>query len=332
MKSIITKSLIVLATSLPLLTACQDEPEVGETLYPTEQENYDAKVYINELNIPSNALSLKVVQTPSEVITPDDEISFYVRLTKPVAENVTVTVAENAELATAYGNGTSALPAGAVAFSTNTVTIPAGSQVSTEPIVAKVQSTDALRELSGSGVIALAIDNSTGGVAAGGNNNAMYIVLNKVVTNFKNQSSSEIATLTKVDATNFSVTINGTTVTTLSDGSLSTDYGQYGAYDVLVTFNEPTAFRGFVFYAGYSTYFGPRNVEILTSSDGINWTSQTDGIFTTTRVSRLTTPVPFVFYSAVTCQYVKFSVYDCFWSDYGSSYDYPDVAEIEFYQ
>ena len=86
------------------------------------------------------------------------------------------------------------------------------------------------------------------------------------------------------------------------------------------------------FYAGYSTYFGPRNVEILTSSDGINWTSQTDGIFTTTRVSRLTTPVPFVFYSAVTCQYVKFSVYDCFWSDYGSYYDYPDVAEIEFYQ
>lgn len=332
MKSIIKKSLILLVASLPVLTACQDEPEVGDTLYPTEKENYDAKVYINELNIPGNSMSFKVVQTPSEVITPDDEISFYVRLTKPVDANVTVTVAEDTQLAASYGNGATALAAGSIQFTTNTVTIPAGEQVSSEPIVAKLQSSDELKQLSGSGVIALAIANSSNGVSAGGNNNAMYVVLNKVVTNFKGQIASEIDDLTQIATDSYVATIDDYEIPEFSDGSLSTDYGQYGAYDVLFTFTEPQPLKALVFYAGYSTWYGPRNVEILTSNDGDNWTSQTDGKFTSARASSLSKPVPFVFYSAVTCKYVILRIYDCFYSNYGSWYDYPDVAEIMLYK
>ncbi|MGN1238330.1 MAG: carbohydrate-binding protein, partial [Muribaculaceae bacterium] len=64
MKSIIKKSFPLLAVLLLPLTACDDEPEVGSTLYPVEPENYDARLFINETAMPGNQATLEVIETP----------------------------------------------------------------------------------------------------------------------------------------------------------------------------------------------------------------------------------------------------------------------------
>ena len=46
-KQIIKKTTPALLALPLLLAACQSDPEVGSTLYPTPAENYDAKAYIN---------------------------------------------------------------------------------------------------------------------------------------------------------------------------------------------------------------------------------------------------------------------------------------------
>ena len=122
-----------MAALLLPLASCDDEPEVGSTLYPESPENYDAKLYINETALPGNQTSLEVVQTPVSLIIPDNEISFYVRLTKPVTTDVTVNVTENPELAEAYLSDAEALPEGSLQLANTSVTIKAGSTVSEQP-------------------------------------------------------------------------------------------------------------------------------------------------------------------------------------------------------
>ncbi|MGN1264793.1 MAG: DUF1735 domain-containing protein, partial [Muribaculaceae bacterium] len=207
MKSIIKNSFPFLAVLLLTLAACQDEPEVGSTLYPVEPENYDARLYINEIAMPGNQSSLDLVQTPVSLITPDDEISFYVKLTKPVSVDVTVNVAEDANLAATFDSNADALPEGTLQFGKSSVTIKAGSMVSSEPITAKVAENDAVRNIESKGVAAITIASNSANIATGSNNNAYYVVLNKSVTNFKGQSTEEINSLNLIPHSSFTATV-----------------------------------------------------------------------------------------------------------------------------
>lgn len=334
MKSIIKKSFPLLAALLLPLAACQDEPEVGSTLYPVEPENYDARLYINEIAMPGNQSAFDVVQTPVSLITPNDEIAFYVKLTKPVSVDVTVNVAEDENLAATFDSNAEALPAGTLSFSNNSVTIKAGSMVSSQPITAKVAENDAVRNIKSKGVAAITIASNSANIATGSNNNAYYVVLNKSVTNFKGQSTEEINSLNLIPHSSITASVDDYDATIIADGDLSTEYWHYssGGYSAVLEFSEPTPVKALgYFFASYAGYC-PNTVEILTSDDGETWTSQTNGKVTTSVVpSRQTDIVPFVFYAAITCKYVKLTVYSCFWTSYGSYYDYPAIADINLY-
>ena len=192
MKTIIRKSAPMLIALLPLFTACQSEPEVGSTLYPTEQEKYGPKVYINEL-AGGNEASVEVVQTPVSLVLPEeDAISFTVKLTVPVAQDVTVTVAADDEKAAAYKSDCDVLPASSYQLSKTQVTIPAGKLESTEPIKLQLVESDAIRNMERTAVVALSLSAASQGADVGKNMNTYYAVVNKKVTNFKGQNTEEV--------------------------------------------------------------------------------------------------------------------------------------------
>ncbi|MGN0229584.1 MAG: BT_3987 domain-containing protein [Muribaculaceae bacterium] len=334
MKSIIIKSLPLMAALLLPLASCQDEPEVGSTLYPESPENYDAKLYINETALPGNQTSLEVVQTPVSLLIPQDEISFYVRITKPVTTDVTVSVTENPQIAEAYLSDAEALPEGSLKFGNTSVTIKAGSMMSEQPITAQVVESDAVRNLTTTGVAAITLTSNSANIATGSNNNAYYVVINKKVTNFKGQSVSELASLNLIPHSQFQATVDGYDATDLADGNSSTEFWYWnpGGYDIIFSFEEATPVKALgYFYASYSGYC-PNVVEILTSDDGETWTSQTGGKVTTSIVpSKISDVVPFEFYSAITCHYVMLRLYSCFWTSYGASYDWPAVSDVNLY-
>ena len=333
MKTIIRKSAPMLIALLPLFTACQSEPEVGSTLYPTEQEKYGPKVYINEL-AGGNEASVEVVQTPVSLVLPEeDAISFTVKLTAPVAKDVTVTVAADDEKAAAYKSDCDVLPASSYQLSKTQVTIPAGKLESTEPIKLQLVESDAIRNMERTAVVALSLSAASQGADVGKNMNTYYAVVNKKVTNFKGQSATEIEGKTQISYDAY--TVEG------SDGDDYTDYlkdGNYawnssyeGDYEfyLLATFTEPQPVSAVVFHASsyYPYYYTPKIVEVLTSMDGETWTSQTGGTYENTiRPSSAATPIPFVLYTPVTCKYLKFRVVDSFY--YGYSY----ISELKLYE
>ncbi len=338
MKSIIKHSILPLVALLPLLTACQSEPEVGTPLHPVDAETYGAKVYINEIATPTNVSSAKILQTPVELIYTPDTCQFYVHLTQPLSTDITVTVAEDEAAATAYDGEATALPTGTLKVLNSSVTIPAGATVSTEPVRYLAPESEALRSFSGTAVSALKLQSVSGSndVTIGNDHNAYYQVFTKVVTNYKGQSSSDLATHTQLAYSTYSVSINGETTTDLSDNNTSTyylDYDNGGGFDVLFTFDQPQKVGALSYKYGYSWGYVPVTVEILTSNDGTEWTSQTGGEVQNEQISYSSKDIPFCFYSAVTCRYVKLRVVDCYYGIYyGSEYDYPCISEAKLYE
>lgn len=337
MKSIIKHSLLPLVALMPLLTACQSEPEVGTPLHPVDAETYGAKVYINEIATPTNTSSAKILQTPVELIYSPDTCQFYVHLTQPLSTDITVTVAESEEAATAYDAEATALPVGTLKVLNGTVTIPAGATVSTEPVRYVAPESEALRSFTGKAVSALALQSVSGStdVALGSDHNAYYQVFTKVVTNYKGQSSAELSTHTPLAYSTYSVSIDGETTTDLSDDNTSSYYMPYdgGAFEVLFTFDQPQNVGALSFKFGYSWGYTPMTVEILTSTDGSEWTSQTGGEVQNEQFSYSNKDIPFCFYSAVPCRYVKLRVLDCYYGVYyGSEYNYPCISEVKLYE
>ena len=323
----------MLIALLPLFTACQSEPEVGSTLYPTEQETYGPKVYINEL-AGGNVASVEVVQTPISLVLPEEgAISFTVKLTAPVAQDVTVTVAADDEKAAAYKSDCDVLPASAYQLSNTQVTIPAGKLESTEPVSLQLVESDAIRNLERTAVVALSLAAASQGADVGKNMNTYYAVVNKKVTNFKGQSVADLEGKTQVPYDTYTVTgSDGYDYTAeLQDGNYAWSSSICGYYEhyLMATFTEPHSVSAVVCHASsyYAYYYSPKTVEVLTSMDGETWTSQTGGTYVNTiRPSSATTQIPFVLYTPVTCKYLKFRVIDSFY--YGDSY----ISEFKLYE
>ena len=218
------KTKYCLLFAIPLaLAACQSEPEVGDLLYPATPETYEAKVYINETAMPGNQHTTKVLRTPYGVQAQADTVSFYVRLTKPVAQDVTVGVAQVDSLAAGFADDATALPAKFTSVVTPSVTIPAGSMVSSAPVRVALTHLD---EVEASGVAPIAISTIQGEAVAGADHQVYYVAVNyeETQSRVKSQSSKDLKALTKIDPSSYTVTVGGATIAELNDGDKETYY------------------------------------------------------------------------------------------------------------
>lgn len=341
MKSMIIKSAVALIAALPLFTACQGEPEVGTLLHPEEQPSNAPKVYINEVAIPTNAAKMDVAQTPVGTLLPENATEFYIRLNRAVESDVVVTVAEDAEAAAASAKAYSddanqyvAMSTGAVSFEKATVTIPAGKLVSSEPVVFRVVEGDALKNLNGKGIMALKVVDikSAAVVEVASDHNAFFALVNKKVTNFKSFSTSELESKTRIGTDEMTMTFEGDDYTEdLNDDATYTYVNMYDGPDaILCEFHTPQPLIGLAYRYGYYPTYGPYSIEVLTSNDGQNWTSQTGGEL---EYGYTRSMVSVNFYGAVTCKYVKFIPWKTYAGIYyGSNSNIPCVGELHLYK
>lgn len=336
MNSIIKKSAFALIASVSLLTACQSEPEVGDTLYPTDEVTYGPKAYINERKQMLNAAAFEVTQTPVALLTPTGTVSFYVKLTTPVDKDVTITVSEDVEAAANYDGDATALAPGSLNLKNATVTIPSGEVTSTEPIEAELIDSEGLHHFDGKAVAALKLTSVSDGVEIGKTNNAYYVIFNKRITNLKSQSADDLAELEKLATADYMPSVNGVNQPRLNDNNTSTYFYNtvVGVLEVLLTLNEETPIAALSYNFGGSTWYCPTVVDILTSNDGNTWESQTGGNVTIeSRPNYNYIACPYVFYAPITCKYVKLRSIMCYYGErYGASYNRPMLSEVSLYK
>lgn len=330
------KTKYCLLFAIPLaLAACQSEPEVGDLLYPATPETYEAKVYINETAMPGNQHTTKVLRTPYGVQAQADTVSFYVHLTKPVAQDVTVGVAQVDSLASGFADDATALPAKFTSVVTPSVTIPAGSMVSSAPVRVALTHLD---EVEASGVAPIAISTIQGEAVAGADHQVYYVAVNyeETQSRVKSQSSKDLKALTKIDPSSYTVTVGGATIAELNDGDKETYYVNEtpGKYELIVDLGAEKPVSAFAFQWGYEKGYCPASVEILTSLDGTNWTTITDGYNDVAYIpNTASTAFPFVLYEPIQCRYAKVRLGDCSYGlDYGDDYNYPVLSEVRLYQ
>lgn len=331
--NIIKIALPLMAGAL-LTVACDDEPAVGTPLNPTAEENYGAKVYVYQSGVKANTAETTVIQTPVNVILPEDTFDVFVRLTAPVQEDVSVSLSPDETATAAYGNDATALPASAIDVINPTVVIKAGEKQSSQPVRITLKDDDAYKTINGTGVAVLKLSTDSKAVAMAQQYNYYDVLVSKVVTNLKSQSKNDLAKLTQIDVNKYKVSIDDEETFDLSDSNTDTYSFYYAPYEIVMQFDNPQTISGLSYQFGYSRYYAPSVVEILTSDDGETWISQTDGeVSDEYGASRVTDVVPWVFYSAVKCKYVKLRCVQCpygVW--YGDDYNTPIVSEVRLYE
>lgn len=316
-----------------LLTSCDDDPAVGTPLNPVAEENYGPKAYIYSPSLPANTASTKVIQTPTELILSTDTFDVYVKLTKAVEKDVAVKLTTSEEATAAYGQDADALPSQSVNIINPSVVIKAGQTQSAEPIRVTLNKDDSFRTMSEQGVAVLKLTSDDKEVATSQNYDYYNILVNKEVTNMKSQSQNDLKALKMIDIDQYTVYQDGYETSDISDGYTSTYISSKGPYDIDFVFNEPREFKGLSYQFGYSVYYSPTIIDILTSDDGENWVSQTGGETTNNaKPSKSTDIVPWVFYSGVKCTYVRLRLVDCYYSRYGAAFNYPIVSEVRLYE
>src|SRR3712207_4389835 len=136
MKKNILKSVFMAAPTLLLLAACQSEPEVGTTLYPTNADSYEPVAYIdNHAYLPKNMQSNMFIQKGNspELDTEGCELKFKVHLTAVSDKDLTFNVKlDNSKIPATYAESHEVANADAFKIENGTVTVKAGKMESEE--------------------------------------------------------------------------------------------------------------------------------------------------------------------------------------------------------
>lgn len=322
---------LVCLAAMPLFTACSDSKEFGETLFPTEQEDYATnKAYIMLNDQTQQFAAAEVVQSPVGYDIPEYTVEAYVCLTKPADADITVTVAPDADAAAMNKGDHKVMPVEAFTMERGTVTIKAGQTKSEEPIVARLQDNDATKSMAtgDQGKMSFAIKEVSGNAVKSTNYNAINGYVNYSYSSLKKAGSVEGKTkLTIEQVFNFGWQRDDTSV--LTDGSYTNykyTYKGYGGWRV--TFSEPTEISAVAVYPRTNSLtYSPKSYELSYSDDGLTWTSLG---FVKSPYDLLTEFEPLIaeLYAPVTAKYLKIDPPSSFRES--SSYIY--VSEIEAYK
>ena len=277
----------VLAGSMvaAVLTACQSEPEVGSSLYPTAEENYDTKAYLYTGTGDDNKVTLSGVKSATDVTLANDSALIYVRLSSPADKDVTVSVAASTENVKTQGN--------------EEVKLKAGDDLKKIPMLKN-------------GVVAVAIT-SVDGAAAGSSYNTALVATRFSFENINPAGELNYDKSISYDQYTMSTNLRGMNASKLNDGSKNTYIYTYMSYGPVFTmaFKKETRLTGIGVLSAFTSYnYGVKEVEVFTSMDGTKWTSQ--GTATAATPYDDDNPLPIVFSAPVTCKYAKVKILSSF--------------------
>lgn len=327
----INRIMLLLVASVSLLTACQDEMEVGDLLYPVEADDPTPRLYVYTQDLSGLDLDSRFAETPHGVVAPFQELTFKVKLTKPVSHDLVVNLKESPELAAEYNSSVEALPEGTVTFSPETLTIPAGATETSEAVTVTVTNLDVLAALQETGVIAISFEGNTTDVKTSTTRGAVYWTLTKEFTNI---CSGSMEGKTEITKDNYTLTASGTsyqnemfdnTISSYNYGLLRCQTG-YLQFD----FGAPKALAGFAYVTPqYLTYYryGLGRVQILTSDDGATWEDQGVATLPTTTANQQWIGIQF--YSPVVAQYYRFIALE---TSAGSTTGNAYIGEFKVYE
>lgn len=307
------KTVLAGAMVAAALTACQSEPEVGSSLYPTAEENYDTKAYLYTGTGDDNKVMLGGVKSATDVTLANDSALIYVRLSSPADKDVTVSVAATAENVKTQGNE-EVMGKDAIQLNRTTVTIPKGQVTASEPIAVKLKAGDDLKKIPMLKNGAVAVDiTSVDGAAAGSSYNRVLVATNFSYENVTTDGELNYDKSISYDQYTMSTNLRGMNAGKLNDGSKSTYIYTYMSYGPVFTmaFKKETRLTGIGVLSAFTSYnYGVKEVEVFTSMDGMKWTRQ--GTVTAASPYDEDTPLPIVFSAPATCKYAKVKILSSF--------------------
>ena len=307
------KTVLAGAMVAAALTACQSEPEVGSSLYPTAEENYDTKAYLYTGTGDDNKVMLGGVKSATDVTLANDSALIYVRLSSPADKDVTVSVAATAENVKTQGNE-EVMGKDAIQLNRTTVTIPKGQVTASEPIAVKLKAGDDLKKIPMLKNGAVAVDiTSVDGAAAGSSYNRVLVATNFSYENVTTDGELNYDKSISYDQYTMSTNLRGMNAGKLNDGSKSTYIYTYMSYGPVFTmaFKKETRLTGIGVLSAFTSYnYGVKEVEVFTSMDGMKWTRQ--GTVTAASPYDDDTPLPIVFSAPATCKYAKVKILSAF--------------------
>ena len=343
MKSIIKNiSLpVLMLAALPLFTACSDDKEFGETLFPTEQTDYEsAKVYIQENVAAQQNSASNIIITPLGYTLPTDHFEFYVNLSKTADEDITVVVQPDAEIANQDKGDYKVMSADAFQMERNMVVIKKGERQSEEPVLVSLKDNEAAKAFQDGDKckMSFTIKEVSGKAKASSNlNNISWYFIYKAC-NIKDVGSIEGKSEKYVGDDDFSIYNyrrykNSTTI--LTNGYMTDyDYTRGGTEGWRIQFKEAQTVSAIAVYPGYywgGFDYGLSDYLVYTSDDEENW-KEVGTVHSPYNSDELnyTTPVVAEFYAPVTAKYIKIKPVDTY---YGfDSYSNCFISEIELFK
>lgn len=342
MKSIIKNiSLpVLMLAALPLFTACSDDKEFGETLFPTEQTDYEsAKVYIQENVAAQKNSASNIIITPLGYTLPTDHFEFYVNLSKTADEDITVVVQPDAEIANQDKGDYKVMSADAFQMERNTVVIKKGERKSEEPVLVSLKDNDAAKAFQDGDKcrMSFTIKEVSGKAKASSNLNKISWYFIYKANNIKDVGSIEGKTEKYVGNDDFSI-YNYSTGENCTWKLTNGNYYDYkhtrgGTGGWRIDFNEAQTVTAVAVYPGYYRGFvyGVSDYLVYTSDDKENWreVGTVHSPYNKDEVDQ-TKPVIAEFYAPITAKFIKIKPLETYWGF--DKYSYCMVSEIELFK
>ena len=342
MKSIIKNiSLpVLMLAALPLFTACSDDKEFGETLFPTEQTDYEsAKVYIQENVAAQKNSASNIIITPLGYTLPTDHFEFYVNLSKTADEDITVVVQPDAEIANQDKGDYKVMSADAFQMERNMVVIKKGERKSEEPVLVSLKDNDAAKAFQDGDKcrMSFTIKEVSGKAKASSNLNKISWYFIYKSCNIKDVGSIEGKTEKYVGNDDFSI-YNYSTGENCTWKLTNGNYYDYkhtrgGTGGWRIDFNEAQTVTAVAVYPGYYRGFvyGVSDYLVYTSDDKENWreVGTVHSPYNKDEVDQ-TKPVIAEFYAPITAKFIKIKPLETYWGF--DKYSYCMVSEIELFK
>lgn len=342
MKSIIKNiSLpVLMLAALPLFTACSDDKEFGETLFPTEQTDYEsAKVYIQENVAAQQNSASNIIITPLGYTLPTDHFEFYVNLSKIADEDITVTVQPDAAVAELNKGNYKVMSADAFQMERNTVVIKKGERKSEEPVLVSLKDNDAAKAFQDGDKckMSFTIKEVSGKAKASSNLNKISWYFIYKACNIKDVGSIEGKNEKYVGDDDFSIFNYRRHIyctTKLTNGNYyDYDYTRSGTEGWRIQIKEAQTVTAIAVYPGYyrSFIYGVSDYLVYTSDDEENW-REVGTVHSPYNINEVdqTKPVIAEFYAPITAKFIKIKPLETY---YGfDSYSNCFISEIELFK